>query len=303
MAYLIALVIVVTTLVLAYVMGRSWSVRRRALIRLYAVDDPGAATGLQSSARDTALARWLSRAGYRRPNAQTVFISVTIAAVGTGLVVSQIYRVIFLRPLLNAISNVPGSAGDMLALALQGGPWILFFMTALAPALAIRTARRSRVRGIEQDLPLALELFATMAEAGLGFDAALAKIVRAQGGDRALASEFVNFQYDMLAGMSRAQALRQLARRVGMPSLISFTSALIQAEQVGASMAETLQHQAVDLRQRRRENALLRAQALPVKLVFPLVVCFLPGIFVSTLAPVLFQMVEVANGVLRSSGR
>ena len=48
---------------------------------------------------------------------------------------------------------------------------------------------------------------------------------------------------------------------------------------------------------------LLRAQALPVKLVFPLVVCFLPGIFVSTLAPVLFQMVEVANGVLRSSGR
>jgi tight adherence protein C len=156
---------------------------------------------------------------------------------------------------------------------------------------------------IEQDLPLALELFATMAEAGLGFDAALAKIVRAQGSDRPLVSEFVNFQHDMLAGMSRTQALRQLARRIDIPSLTSFTSALIQAEQIGASMAETLQHQAVDLRQRRRENALLRAQALPVKLVFPLVVCFLPGIFVSTLAPVLFQMVEVANGVLRSSGR
>ena len=55
--------------------------------------------------------------------------------------------------------------------------------------------------------------------------------------------------------------------------------------------------------QRRREDALLQAQALPVKLVFPLVVCFLPGIFVSTLAPVLFQVVEVANSVLRSSGR
>jgi tight adherence protein C len=105
----------------------------------------------------------------------------------------------------------------------------------------------------------------------------------------------------MLAGMSRTQALRQLARRCDVPSVTSFTSALIQAEQVGASMAETLQHQAVDLRQRRRENALLQAQALPVKLVFPLVVCFLPGIFVSTLAPVLFQMVEVANSVLRSA--
>ncbi|MSO81745.1 MAG: type II secretion system F family protein [Acidobacteria bacterium] len=303
MPYLIGLVFIVATLVLASVAGRSWIVRRRALIRLYAVDDPRAATGFRSSARDTGLARWLARAGYRRPNAQTLFISATAASVAAGLVVSQIYRLIFFRPLLVAISNVPGSAGDMLALVLLGGPWILFAVTALAPALVVRTARRSRVRAIEQDLPLALELFATMAEAGLGFDAALDKIVRAQGSDRALVSEFVNFQHDMLAGMSRSQALRQLARRVDMASLTSFASALIQAEQIGASMAETLQYQAVDLRQRRRENALLRAQALPVKLVFPLVVCFLPGIFVSTLAPVLFQMVEVANGVLRSQGR
>jgi len=301
--YVIGLVIVVATLVLAYVTGRSWSVRRRALIRLYAVDDPRVAAGLPSSARDTALARWLARAGYRRPNAQMLFISATMASVAAGLVVSQIYRLMFFRPLLDAIANVPGSAGDMLALVLQGGPWILFVVTAAAPALVVRTARRSRVRAIEQDLPLALELFATMAEAGLGFDAALAKIVRAQDSDRALVSEFVNFQHDMLAGMSRTQALRQLARRIDVASLTSFTSALIQAEQIGASMAETLQYQAVDLRQRRRENALLQAQALPVKLVFPLVVCFLPGIFVSTLAPVLFQMVEVANGVLRSQGR
>ena len=68
-------------------------------------------------------------------------------------------------------------------------------------------------------------------------------------------------------------------------------------------MAETLQHQADDLRQRRREDALLQAQALPVKLVFPLVVCFLPGIFVTTLAPVIYQMVQVADSVLRSGGR
>jgi tight adherence protein C len=142
-----------------------------------------------------------------------------------------------------------------------------------------------------------------MAEAGLGFDAALTRIVRAQGPGRALMTEFVNFQHDVLAGIPRAQALRQLARRVDVPSLTSFASAIIQAEQVGASMAETLQHQAVDLRQRRRENALLQAQALPVKLVFPLVICFLPGIFVSTLAPVLYQMVQVADSVLRSSGR
>ena len=68
-------------------------------------------------------------------------------------------------------------------------------------------------------------------------------------------------------------------------------------------MAAWLRHQADDLRHRRREDALLQAQALPVKLVFPLVICFLPGIFLSTLAPVLYQMIQVAGGVLAGSGR
>jgi tight adherence protein C len=280
---------------------RSWRVRRRALVRLYAIDAP--ASAVESSSRDTALARWLASAGFRRPEAPSLFVSATVAGAAAGVVLSQVYRLFLFESLLDAIVGVPGSAGDVLALVLQGGPWILFVISMLAPTIAVRAARRARVQAVEQDLPLALELFATMAEAGLGFDAALARIVRAQGSDRALSSEFVNFQHDMLAGMSRTQALRQLARRVDVPSLTSFTSALIQAEAVGASMAETLQHQAVDLRQRRRENALLQAQALPVKLVFPLVICFLPGIFVSTLAPVIFQMIEVADSVIRSAGQ
>ena len=302
MLALFGLVLIVATAGGVYAAVRSWSVRRRALARLYAIAAPASGGG-DSINRDNALARWLASAGYRRPEAQTLFVSATIACAAAGVLVSQIYRLFLVESLLDAIVGVPGSAGDVLALVLQGGPWILFVMSALVPTIAVRTARRARMHAIEQDLPLALELFATMAEAGLGFDAALARIVRAQGSNRALSSEFVNFQHDMLAGMSRTQALRQLARRVDVPSLTSFTSALIQAEAVGASMAETLQHQAVDLRQRRRENALLQAQALPVKLVFPLVICFLPGIFASTLAPVIFQMIEVADSVIRSAGQ
>ena len=303
MLNVIGLIVAAAALAACYASLRAWTIRRRALLRLYADIGQGALAGPEWSSRDTPLARWLARAGYRRPTAQTMFIGATAAFVVVGLALSQVYSRILFRPLVDAIANVPGSAGDLLVLVLQAGPWIVFFVSGLVPMLLVRAARRARVRAIEQDLPLALELFATMAEAGLGFDAALANIVRAQGGGRPLIAEFVNFQHDMLAGISRAQALRQLARRVAVPALTSFTSALIQAEQVGASMAETLQHQAVDLRQRRREEALLQAQALPVKLVFPLVVCFLPGIFVSTLAPVLFQVVEVANSVLRSSGR
>ena len=299
----IALVVIALTGALAYIGVMNWSIRRGALARLYAFDDSTAAPGLNTSARDSALGRWLARAGYRQPNAQTIFIGATVGCGLVGVAVSQFYRFALLHPFLAAITNVPGTAGDLLALVLVAGPWILLMLSGFVPTIVVRSARRRRVRAIEQDLPLALELFATMAEAGLGFDAALAKVVRAQGGSRPLASEFLNFQHDMMAGMSRTQALRQLGRRVDIPSLSTFTSALVQAEQVGASMAETLQHQANDLRQRRRENALLQAQALPVKLVFPLVVCFLPGIFATTLAPVLFQMVQVANGVLLSSGR
>jgi tight adherence protein C len=302
-AYAIALITIALAIMFGYVAATNWSVRRRAMLRLYALDDSTGALGGDTSVRDSALARWLARAGYRQPNAQRIFIAATAACALIGLVVSQVYRVVLLRTLLRAVANVPGNAGDLLTLVLVAGPWILFVLSGFVPALVVRAARRSRVHAIEQDLPLALELFATMAEAGLGFDAALAKIVRAQGSTRPLASEFLNFQHDMLAGMTRTQALRQLGRRVDVASLSTFTSALIQAEQVGASMAETLQHQANDLRQRRRENALLQAQALPVKLVFPLVVCFLPGIFATTLAPVLFQMVQVANSVLLSSPR
>lgn len=283
------------------VAARDWSMRHRALERLYADAAPGAGGGAaESQEASNALALWLVRAGYRRPDAPAVFLAATAGCIALGVAVSQFYRIVLVPTLVDRVAAVPGSTGDVLAALLQGGPWILLFLLGFTPAMVVRSAHRTRARGIEQDLPLALELFATMAEAGLGFDAALGKIVRVEGRNRALASEFITFQHDLLAGIPRAQALRNLARRVNVTSLTGFTSALIQAEQVGASMSETLQHQADDLRQRRREDALLQAQALPVKLVFPLVICFLPGIFVSTLAPVIYQMIQVADSVVRT---
>ncbi len=297
--------IVLVALGLAAWAGRAavegWRVRAGALRRLHLLLDPpeGAAGG--TPGRDNPLALWLARAGYRRPGAPAWFVTVTATAVVGGLILAQVYDRWLSGPLLATVAEIPGSAGDIVALVLTGGPWILFGLAALAPAMMVRSSRRARVLAIERDLPLALDLLATMAQAGLGFDAALARIVRSQGTDRALSTEFIAFQHDTMAGLTRGQALRQLARRADVPAVTTFTSALIQAEQIGASLAETLQYQAVDLRQRRREQALLEAQALPVKLVFPLVICFLPGVFVSTLAPALLQMVEVGNSVLRSA--
>ncbi len=298
---LLAFVIIVATLWLGYAAAVAWSVRYRALRRLYETADqqPADATDERSVPQQW-LARWLVIAGYRRQNAVALFVATTVGSACVGIVAGGIYRTVLEAPLVQMVANVPGGVGEFLAAVLQTGPWLLFFLGASAPSLVVRAKRRARVRAIEQDLPLVLELFATMGEAGLGFDAALAKIVRAQDDDRPLVAEFVGFQVDMLAGVPRLQALRQLARRVDVTSITTFSSALIQAEQVGASIADTLRHQADDLRERRREDALLQAQALPVKLVFPLVICFLPGIFVSTLAPVIYQMIEVAGGVLRA---
>lgn len=296
---LLPLLAMLLTVTFAWATGLSR--RLRTVQRLADEAAPHGGPGvMEQVVSDTMLSRWLARGGYRGEHASTRFVVATVGCAVGGFVLGQFYRVVLLRPLVEQVASVPGSAGDALVEILQGGPWLLFILGALLPMTIVRSARRARVRAIEQDLPLALEMLATMAEAGLGFDAALGHIVKSRGPDRALSAEFVKFQLDMLAGMPRSQALRQLARRVDVPSLSSFTSSLVQAEQVGASVAETLQHQASDLRQRRREEALLQAQALPVKLVFPLVICFLPGVFLSTLAPVLYQMLQVADSVLRS---
>lgn len=295
-----AFILITVVLLVTVLAATGWTRRLRARRRLSADAHLQAGTLATAAAvSDSALARWLSRAGYHAPNAVSKFIGLTLATTLLGLLGGQLYRLTVQDVLVDQVATVPGSAGDVLGALLQGGPWILFILGALGPTGIVRSARRARVQAVERDLPLALEMLATMADAGLGFDAALANIIRARGSSRPLMAEFVKFQVDMQAGMPRTQALRQLARRVHVSSLTSFTSALVQAEQVGASIAETLQHQAEDLRQRRREDALLRAQALPVKLVFPLVICFLPGVFLSTLAPVLYQMVQVADSVLR----
>ena len=99
--------------------------------------------------------------------------------------------------------------------------------------------------------------------------------------------------------MSRSGALRRLARRISVPALNMFVSALIQADQVGASVANTLRTQANDLRDRRRQQAQGRAQALPVKLVVPLVACFLPAIFVITIGPAFSQLFRIIDSITR----
>ena len=156
------------------------------------------------------------------------------------------------------------------------------------------------VQDVEADMPVTLELLATMSESGLGFDSALTRVVDSRRDERPLFQDLKTFQLEVLGGISRVQCFRRLAKRLEVPSMTIFVSALVQAEQVGAGFSKVLRIQADDLRNRRREDANMLAQALPVKLIFPLVTCFLPGIFVCTLGPIFLQFIKLADSVTRT---
>ena len=118
------------------------------------------------------------------------------------------------------------------------------------------------------------------------------------GAERVLAAELSRVRAATLAGVPRATAIRSMAQRLDVPSLSTFSSALVHAENQGASIGDTLRRQATDLWSRRREEAIQKAQTLPTKLAFPLVICFLPGVFVWTFGPAVAEFVDLASSVL-----
>jgi pilus assembly protein TadC len=180
------------------------------------------------------------------------------------------------------------------------GPWIVGLIVVCVPILNVRARRRLVVEDIERELPVILELLATLAQAGMGFDSAVGRLLESDQGTGRLAEEFRMFQRESLSGVPRVRCLRRLAQRVDVPTFSTFVSSLIQAEKGGFGLSDVLRHQADDLRNRRKENALMRAQALPVKLVFPLVVCFLPGLFVLTLGPAFYTFFQTLDAVKHS---
>lgn len=276
-----------------------WLLRARARGRLYS-GRPEETTPRRDSG---GLGRWLVRAGFRRRGAPTTFVASALCALALAGFASLLWMGTGLGENLAAgAGDIPGPAGALMALVLRAGPLILFLGIALAPWLLVRGARRRRVAEIEQDLPVALELMATLGEAGFGFDAAVDRLLTSQPVRQPLASELRLYQRDALAGMARTEALRRMAWRVEVPAMTVLSTALIQAEQMGASLAGVLRTQAEDLRNLRRERALAQAEALEVKLVFPLVICFLPGLFVAAAGPAFHQFVQLIDRIARGGG-
>ncbi len=174
----------------------------------------------------------------------------------------------------------------VIALLLVAGSFFL-------PDIWLRNAISERQAAIRRELPDFLDMLTISVEAGLGFDAALAKLIRTTHGP--LSGEFGQMLRQVQAGMDRADALRALAERTDVPDLDTFISAIIQAETFGISIAKVLRTQAKEMRLKRRQYAEEQAQKAPVKIVFPLVLCILPATMIVILGPAMVSIGEVFN--------
>ena len=152
------------------------------------------------------LRRWLFLAGYRQPGAPAAFVAGTLLAIGLGLAALVAIRGAGLTTQLSRnIAGLPPGVGDLLVPITYLAPWTVLMILVLVPWLIVRRSRRQRIEHVEQDLPISLELLATLSEAGLGFDAALSRVLDSAVEDRPLAREFRTYQSDLLAGRTRSK--------------------------------------------------------------------------------------------------
>ena len=176
--------------------------------------------------------------------------------------------------MIAAGSGVPKTTAMMLLL---GG--IGYF----APDALLSGRAQRRQQAIQKALPDTMDLLTISVEAGLGFDAALAQVVTNVEGP--LSQEIARMLHELQLGVSRADAFRKLADRTDVDELRAFVVSMIQANRFGVGVASVLRAQARELRMKRKQRAEQKAMQTPVKILFPLIFCVLPSLFVVVLGP------------------
>ncbi len=163
----------------------------------------------------------------------------------------------------------------------------------IAPAIVVSSRARRRGTELVSALPDALDLLAVSVEAGLGFDAAVAKITQHMKGP--LSDEFELALGEMRIGESRVDALKKLSARAATPEIASFVRSIIQADQLGTSLGRILRVQATDTRNKRQAAAEERAMKAPIKMLFPTVLFIFPAMFIVVLGPAMLSLGKIFN--------
>jgi pilus assembly protein TadC len=190
---------------------------------------------------------------------------------------------------IKLVTTVPGVAVGVLVFAGEPQPLrgllgsFAILVALVAPEIVLNSRASDRQTAIQRALADTLDQMTIAVEAGLGFDAAMSKA--AINGRGPLAEELVRALQDISIGRSRRDAYKALELRTSSEDLRRFVRAVSQADQYGISIADVLRVQASEMRVKRRQRAEAQALKVPVKIVFPLVFCILPVLFIVLLTP------------------
>ncbi len=191
---------------------------------------------------------------------------------------------------------VGGVVGLLLPLLAGNVLWAVVFGIALAalgfylPNLSLYQKAYDRSEQIRRELPDALDLLVISVESGLGFDAALSQVARNTTGP--LAEEFFRVLQEMQLGTGRPDAMRALVDRTDVADLRGFVTSMVQADTFGIPVAQVLRVQAREMRIRRTQRIEEAAQKVPVKILFPLIFCILPALFIVILGPAVITIID-----------
>jgi len=166
----------------------------------------------------------------------------------------------------------------------------------MGPNMYLYQRAYDRGEQLRKELPDALDLLTISVESGLGFDAACAQVARNTEGP--LGAEFARMLQEMQIGRGRADALRALGERTGVPEVNSFTGAMVQADAFGIPVGQVLRVQSQEMRVKRRQWAEEAAQKVPIKILVPLIFCILPCLFIAVLGPAAIQIMHSFSGTI-----
>lgn len=200
------------------------------------------------------------------------------------LVIAKI--VVPLVVILLGLALLRANPEPLLLLLTLGTAAVCYFL----PELLLSSRSQERNDEIQLELADTLDQMTIAVEAGLGFDAAMARAGR--NGTGPLAQELIRTLQEIQVGQLRRTAYESLALRTDVPDLRRFVRAIIQADAYGISVADVLRTQAAEMRLKRRQRAEEKAQQVPVKVIFPLLTCILPVLFIVLLGPTAINMME-----------
>jgi tight adherence protein C len=191
---------------------------------------------------------------------------------------------------------VMAAVGLLLGLLSQSVLWLVVFPLAggalgwFYPVLWLGQKVRGRRKEIQLALPDALDLLTIAVEAGLGFDAAISRVT--EKFKNALSDEFAQVLQESRLGRPRLEAMDEMGRRTGVEDLHNFVQAVVQSEQMGVGIARILRIQADEIRRRRRQRAQEKAAQASLKMLFPMVGCIFPTLWIILLGPGILGVVQ-----------